>query len=87
VTDHAPWHRGQPIDETPTDHPHLNTIGRFWRVLRRRATHNRLLDGLADLRRSVRNSLCCFQTVRRRVRGPVARSDTRAENRNVSAGS
>jgi hypothetical protein len=39
------------------------------------------------LRRSVRNSLCYFQTVRGRVRGLVARSYTRPENRKASAGS
>src|SRR5262245_17709104 len=50
---------------------------RFWRVLRRRATHNRLFDRLADLRRPVRNRLCHFQT----VRGRVAKSDTRPANR------
>jgi hypothetical protein len=87
VTDHAPWHRRQPIDEALADHPHRNAIEWFWRVLRRRATHNLLLDGSADLRRSIRNSLCDFPTVRRRVRGLVARSYTRPENRYASAGS
>lgn len=32
-------------------------------TLRRRATHNRLFDQMADLKSSVRNSLCDFQTV------------------------
>jgi DDE superfamily endonuclease len=48
----------------PSYSPHLNVIERFWRVLRRRATHNRLFDRLADLKRSIRSSLCYFQTVR-----------------------
>jgi transposase len=99
IIDNAPWHRGQPIDEALADHPHLefyrlpsysphlNAIERFWRVRRRRATHNRLFDRLEDLGRSVRNSLCYFQTVRRRVRGLVAKSYTRPENRKASAGS
>lgn len=99
IIDNAPWHRGKPIDGALADHPHLefyrlpsysphlNPIERFWRVLRRRATHNRLFDTLGDLRRSVRNSLCYFQTVRGRVRGLVARSYTRPENRKASAGS
>ena len=80
VIDNAPWHRGKGIDEALRDHPHLefyrlpsyspqwNPIERFWRVLRRRATHNRLFDTLADLRRSIRNSLSYYQTMRQRVR-------------------
>jgi DDE superfamily endonuclease len=85
VIDNAPWHRGGPIDEALRDHPHLafyrlpsyspqlNPVERFWRVLRRRATHNRLFDTLADLKTSVRNSLCYFQTRRSRVASLVAK--------------
>jgi transposase len=99
IIDNAPWHQGQPIDDALADHPHLefkrlpsysphlNAIERFWRVLRRRATHNRLFDRLADLKLSVRDSLCYFQTVRGRVRGLVAKSYTRTANRKASAGS
>lgn len=80
IIDNAPWHRGQPIDEALADNPHLefkrlpgyspqlNPIERFWKLLRRRATHNRLFDTLADLKLSIRNSLCYFQTVRQRVK-------------------
>ncbi len=71
----------------PSYSPHVNAIERFWRVLRRRATHNRFFDRLADLRRSVRNNLCYFQTVRGRVRSLVAQCYTRLANQNVSAGS
>jgi transposase len=79
LLDNAPWHRGKPIDEALLDNPHLefkrlpsyspqlNPIERFWKVLRRRATHNRLFDAIADLKKSVRASLSYFQTVRRRV--------------------
>jgi transposase len=99
IIDNAPWHRGKPIDgalaecphlefyRLPSYSPHLNPIERFWRRLRRRATHNRLFDTLGDLRRSVRNSLCYFQTVRGRVQGLVAKSYNRTENRKASAGS
>jgi len=99
IIDNAPWHRGQPIDEAMAEHPHLefyrlpsysphlNVIERFWRVLRRRATHNRLFDHLADLKRSIRNSLCYFQTVRGRVRSLISRRSTRKTNRKASAGS
>lgn len=74
--DNAPWHRGPLIDEAmqenshlefyrmPSYSPQLNVIERFWKKLRRRATHNRLFDTIADLKESVRNSLRYFQTVR-----------------------
>ena len=52
----------------PSYSPQLNPIERFWKVLRRRATHNRLFETLGDLKRSVRNSLRYFQTVRSRVK-------------------
>lgn len=77
--DNAPWHRGPLIDEALAENPHLefyrmpsyspqlNVIERFWKKLRRRATHNRLFDAIADLKESVRNSLHYFQTVRSRL--------------------
>jgi transposase len=80
LIDNAPWHAGEPIRQAlvanpqlelkrlPSYSPQLNPIERFWKVLRRRATHNRLFDTLADLRRSIRSSLSYFQTVRDRVR-------------------
>jgi DDE superfamily endonuclease len=52
--DNAPWHCGARVEAVLEAHPHLrvyrlpsyspqlNVIERFWRVLRRRATHNRL---------------------------------------------
>jgi transposase len=80
VIDNAPWHRGAAVTKALADNPHLelyrlpsyspklNPIERLWKVLRRRATHNRLFDTLADLKASVRNSLRYFQTVRGRVK-------------------
>lgn len=77
--DNAPWHRGKLIDEALADNPHLefyrlpsysprlNLVERFWKRLRRRATHNRLFDTIADLKMSVRASLCYFQTIRGKV--------------------
>jgi hypothetical protein len=79
LIDNAPWHRGKPVDEAmaenrhlefkrlPSYSPQLNPIERFWKVLRRRATHNRLFDTIADLKKSVRANLSYFQTVRQRV--------------------
>jgi transposase len=89
IIDNAPWHCGQAVAQALADNPHLefkrlpsysprlNVIERFWRVLRRRATHNRLFESLADLKRSLRSNLCYFQTVRRRVRNLIARCHTR----------
>lgn len=83
LMDNAPWHGGEPIRQVLAEHPHLelkrlpsyspqsNPIERFWKVLRRRATHNRLFDTLADLRSSVRSSIHYFQVVRSRVRSPL----------------
>jgi hypothetical protein len=77
--DGAPWHRGALVTEAMRENPHLefyplpsyspklNVIERFWKVLRRRATHNRLFDTIKDLEASVRNSLRYFQTVRSRL--------------------
>jgi transposase len=79
VIDNAPWHRGAAVAKALADHPHLelyrlpsyspklNPIERLWKVLRRRATHNRLFETLAELKASVRNSLRYFQTMRSRV--------------------
>jgi transposase len=98
IIDNAPWHRGGPIDEAlaecphlefyrlPSYSPHLNVIERFWRMLRRRATHNRLFEGLGDLKRSLRASLCYFQTVRGRIRSLVAGCYARPADQKASAG-
>ena len=83
LIDNAPWHRGRPIDEAMRDNPHLefkrlpsyspqlNPVERFWKKLRRRATHNRLFDTLADLKTSLRASLSYFQTVRHKVKSII----------------
>jgi transposase len=83
LIDNAAWHRGRPIDEALRDNPHLefrrlpsyspqlNPIERFWKKLRRRATHNRLFDTLADLKASLRASLCYFQTMRQKVKSII----------------
>src|SRR5262249_3263522 len=54
LIDNAPWHRGKAVNAALADNPHLrfkrlpsyspqlNPIERFWKKLRRRATHNRL---------------------------------------------
>jgi transposase len=94
--DNAPWHAGEVVrtalaanphlelKRLPSYSPQLNPIERFWKLLRRRATHNRLFDNLNDLRRSIRSSLSYFQTVRDRIRTLLDRT---AKKRTPSAGS
>jgi transposase len=79
VIDHASWHRGAFITAVLQAYPHLElyplpsyspklqVIERFWKVLRRRATHNRLFPPIAQLKRTLRNSLCYYQTLKHRV--------------------
>jgi transposase len=79
VIDNAPWHKGAPITTCLNDMPHLElyrlpsyspqlqVIERFWKILRRRATHNRLFGTVAALKRALRHSLCYYQTLRHRV--------------------
>jgi transposase len=80
LIDNAPWHPGAVVKQALADNPHVklkrlpgyspqvNPIERFWKKLRRRATHNRLFDRLADLEKSLRASLCYFQTRRDKVK-------------------
>jgi transposase len=96
LIDNAPWHAGKPVNEALAANPHLkfkrlpsyspqfNPIERFWKVLRRRATHNRLFDSLADLKGSLRNSLCYFQTMRGRVKTLLNGRKKRPANRTAS---
>lgn len=98
IIDNAPWHRGKLVDEALAEHPHLefyrlpsyspqlNVIERFWKLLRRRATHNRLFDSLADLKRSIRASLSYYQTMRGRVRSLIAGCYPPTANRTPSPG-
>jgi transposase len=79
TSDTAPWHRGGGIAEVRAAQPHvqlyrlpryspqLNDIERWWRVLRRRATHNRLFASMRELRTALRASFCYFQTVRHKI--------------------
>jgi transposase len=83
LIDNASWHAGEAVRRALADNPHLelkrlpsysprlNPIERLWKALRRRATHNRLFDTLADLKRSLRNSLRYFQTMRERVKSLI----------------
>jgi hypothetical protein len=55
------------VKRLPSYSPQLNVIERFWRVLRQRATHNRLFAHMAALRATLRNNLCYYQSMRQKV--------------------
>jgi transposase len=98
LIDRAPWHAGAPVQQAlaahpqlelkrlPSSSPQLNVIERFWKVLRRRATHNRLFDTLADLKHSLRASVGYFQTVRQRIQTLIAKCYPRPVNQTASPG-
>jgi DDE superfamily endonuclease len=77
--DNAPWHRGVVVDEVLANSPHLRLyrlpsyspqlklVERFWRLLRRRATHHRLLTTRAELRHTLRQNICYYQSMRQKV--------------------
>jgi transposase len=77
--DTAPWHRGAGGEQVfapypplqlyrlPSYSPQCNAIEPCWRVLRRRATHNRLFASMAVLRTTFRNNISYFQTMRQKV--------------------
>jgi transposase len=79
VIDKAAWHRGACITAVLGTFPHLErsplpsyspklpVSERFWKVLRRRATHNRLFPTMAQLKQILRNRLCYSQTLKHRV--------------------
>ncbi len=98
LIDNAPWYGGELIQQALADHPNLelkrlpryspqlNVIERFWKLLRRRATHHRLFDTLANLKRSLRASLCYFQTVRQRIHTLIAKCYPQPVNQTASSG-
>jgi hypothetical protein len=79
VIDKASWHRGAVVTAVLRAYPHLElyplpsyspklqVIERFWKVLRRRATHNRLFLTMVQLKQTLRNCLCYYQTLKHRV--------------------
>jgi hypothetical protein len=56
------------LQRLPSESPQRNVLERFWRVVRRRATHNRLFASMAAWRATLRNNISDFQTMRQKVR-------------------
>jgi transposase len=91
IIDNAPWHQGALVTQVLKEWPHLElyrlpsyspqlqVIERLWKVLRRRATHNRLFPTLAQLKQALRSSLCYYQTLKHRVSSLIQSSKKRTQ--------
>ena len=83
TVDNATWHRGKRVEAAlatvlhvqlyrlPSYSPHLNVVERLWKLLRQRATHNRLFDSVEELLRTVRKHLDWLQIDRSPVRSLI----------------
>jgi transposase len=92
VIDNASWHRGAwvtavlgtsphlALSPLPSASPKLQVIERFWKVRRRRATHYRLLPTMAQRKRTLRNNLCYYQTLKQRVLSVIQSSRKRTKS-------
>jgi hypothetical protein len=91
VIDRAPWHQGAMVTAAlkvvphvevyrlPSYSPQLQLIERLWKVLQRRATHNRLFPTTRQLRQALRSSLCYYQTLKHRVLSLIQSSKKRTK--------
>jgi len=94
VVDKASWHAEALITQVLADHPPLErypfpsyspkrqVIEHFWKLRRRRATHNRLCDTMAKLKQALRSSWCYYETLQHRVLTLIA---SRRKRRKASA--
>jgi len=92
--DNAPLHRDEPVRAALRDHPNLwlcrlpshspqrNVIEQLWKLLRRRATHNRLLEAPPAMCAALRESFRHYQVMQGRIlsmiRSPRRRSRSHA---------
>jgi len=77
--ENAPWPLGARMEQVlaahlplrvkrlPSYSPQRNVLERFWRVMRRRATPNRLFAHRVALRATLRNNTCDYQSMRQKV--------------------
>jgi hypothetical protein len=84
IIDNAPWHGGNAVKEAlaknahlefyrlPSYSPQLNPIERVWKMLRRRATHNRFFEKLKALQNALRQSIQYYQVMKHRIRSLIA---------------
>jgi len=71
----------------PSYSTQLNVSERSWKLLRRRATHNRDFDSPDDLKRTIRASLSYYRTVRGWIRTLIVGCYTRGQNQSTTTGS
>ena len=55
------------LDRLPSYSPQLKVIERFWKVLRRRTTHNRVFETIAERHSALHASLCHYQMLLHKV--------------------
>ena len=79
IIDNASWHGGVPVRNALAANPHLefyrlpsyspqlNPIERFWKILRRRATHNRLFLNMKSLRKTLGANFCYYHKMKQRL--------------------
>ena len=79
VMDNAPWHKSKEVAKLLLNFPHiklyrlpsyspqLNPIERFWKLIRRRATHNRFFESTQKLEGALRHSICYYQTFKKHI--------------------
>jgi transposase len=98
ILDNAPWHQGSVVTAVRQEFPHLecyrlpsycpdlNPIERFWTILRRRASHNRLFETLKALRMALRGSIGYFQTCDHRILAlmSICKRQRRKSEKNLS---
>jgi DDE superfamily endonuclease len=92
VIDTASWHRGAfstavlaafphlELSPLPSYSPKRQGIERFWKVLRRRAPHHRLFPTRAQLKQTLRNHRCYYQTLKHRVLSVMQSSRKRSKS-------
>ena len=93
--DNAPWHRGEPIRAALRDHPNvelyrlpsyspqLHVIERLWKLLRRRAAHNRLFEALPAMCAALRDSLRYYQVMKCRILSMICSPRRRSKSQAV----